>query len=329
MGWHHIVKKKFLLISPKFNNYENRIIKALEGEGYIVDLIIEKKTGFLFQLIYKYLPKLNKILQVNYLMNQIKRKKDNSYNKILVIRGEFFDSKVSSLMSKYFNGIDIVFYQWDSVINNSIILNHLEKGYKVITFDPKDAEEFKIPYLPLFFSEEDFSKKIKYDLFFLGSYTVERFRTIMSFVDFCDDNCIKYKFTLHANFFHFLKSNCNKLFDKNFYKYLRCIKFSKVKYKKAINDMQVSNVVLDISHRSQSGLTMRVIEAVGLNLKLLTNNQSISTEEFYQKEMIMLSNFCMADKITMLEFIKNPRYSVYKKREKYSLSKWVDSILNY
>lgn len=322
------MKKKILLICPEFNNYENRIINELEIKGYLVDLIIEKKSGFLFELLYKYLPKVNNNLQVKYLSKELRLKKENSYSKIIVIRGEYVTSEVSKLINNYFNDAEVVFYQWDSVKNNPIILEHLGKGYKVATFDCSDAKTHEMPYLPLFFCEEGFFQTVKFDLFFLGSYTPERFSIIKKLIVFCDENNLRYKLKLRASFFPFLKGNYNKIFDNSFFKYLKAITFSTVKYDDVIRDMRHSNVILDISHSSQSGFTMRTIEALGLNVKLLTNNPSILNAEFFQEDMIFFSDFNTLDRSKILHFIIKRKNSIYKKRENYSLSNWIDSLLS-
>ena len=47
-----------------------------------------------------------------------------------------------------------------------------------------------------------------------------------------------------------------------------------------------SNIVLDISHPGQSGLTMRTFETIGAGKKLITTNADIKNYPFYNPENI-------------------------------------------
>ncbi|MFH4210110.1 lipopolysaccharide biosynthesis protein, partial [Acinetobacter baumannii] len=49
-----------------------------------------------------------------------------------------------------------------------------------------------------------------------------------------------------------------------------------------------SNVILDISHPGQSGLTMRTFEAIGAGKKLITTNLNIKEYPFYNSDNIFI-----------------------------------------
>ena len=83
--------------------------------------------------------------------------------------------------------------------------------------------------------------------------------------------------------------------------------------------------ILDISHKSQSGLTMRTIETIGAGKKLITNNKSIRNYDIYKYGNIFLYDNNDSD---MIRFIKQKSYVEIPSKEyrKYSLDGWITDI---
>ena len=52
-----------------------------------------------------------------------------------------------------------------------------------------------------------------------------------------------------------------------------------------------SNCILDVEHQRQRGLTMRTIELVGMQKKIITTNASVTEYDFYNP-----SNICVIDR---------------------------------
>ena len=61
----------------------------------------------------------------------------------------------------------------------------------------------------------------------------------------------------------------------------------KISYKKNIEILKNSKVVLDINFSEQLGLTLRSIEAIGSETKIITTNKSIINYDFYNKENVV------------------------------------------
>lgn len=66
-----------------------------------------------------------------------------------------------------------------------------------------------------------------------------------------------------------------------------------------------SKAILDIVQEGQEGLTLRSMEALFFEKKLITNNQSIIKEKFYRKENIFIIGH---DKIDEIEEFMNAAY---------------------
>ena len=88
-----------------------------------------------------------------------------------------------------------------------------------------------------------------------------------------------------------------------------------------------SRIILDVQHPKQTGLTMRTIEMIGMNKKLITTNESIRRYDFFYAD-----NVAVVDRndVKIPEgFIKIPYRPLPKDiYEKYSLKIWILEVLS-
>ena len=103
------------------------------------------------------------------------------------------------------------------------------------------------------------------------------------------------------------------------------IKFKPLSIEDTAKLYDKSKIVIDYTTPSQTGLSMRTIECLGHECKIITNNKNIKFEKFYSEENV----FIYDDNIKILpEFIEKP----YKKNNDevmyyYSIKGWIDTIL--
>ncbi|EEX2831637.1 glycosyltransferase, partial [Escherichia coli] len=81
---------------------------------------------------------------------------------------------------------------------------------------------------------------------------------------------------------------------------------------------------IDIHHPSQHGLTMRTIEAVGLNKKIITTNADIKKYDFYDPKDVYV--YQSGDSKLPDVFLSTSTTN-FKNREMYSLKCWVENNL--
>ena len=87
-----------------------------------------------------------------------------------------------------------------------------------------------------------------------------------------------------------------------------------------------SGVVLDIQHPRQTGLTMRTIEMIRAEKKIITTNPDVSKYDFYNPNNILIidrKNPKLDVSFFRTKYQPIPK-SIY---EKYSLNKWIDDVL--
>ena len=89
--------------------------------------------------------------------------------------------------------------------------------------------------------------------------------------------------------------------------------------------MRISKVALDVQFGTQTGLTMRTIESLASQTKLITTNAQVKKYDFYNSK-----NICVIDKENPVvpkeflesEYVNIPEEILYK----YSLHNWIKKI---
>lgn len=315
---------RLLFIAPEFNIYHLEIVKRLERHGYRVDYLKEKKIGFLWDILHKISYRVYEALQTTILLNSLRKlkSKNNKYNVLFVIRGEFVDQRVIDYLNRVFIFEKKISYQWDSVKNNPQAVTHFRNNFSMYSFDPDDCRVFGFHYQPLFYIKSG-SHDIahSYDLSFVGVYTEERLN-IIKIIHQLYSKKIKIKIKIKINPLKYLSL---KFFEKKLQDVPSdYFTFSNIKYHNVLSIMEKSSIVLDISHVTQSGLTMRTIEAIGCGSKLLTNNYMIRKEKFYDENMISL--YDINDFSLDINSILKRKVSHYEKKD-YSIDAWLGSLL--
>lgn len=178
-------------------------------------------------------------------------------------------------------------------------------GFRLATFDKHDAKIFNIDYYPQFYrmdmdKKEDF--EILYDFYFIGA-SKGRDKIINSLNE-----------TLSSKYKTYLKL-VNKKSDS-------------ITYSENINNVIHSRCLIDIVQAGQSGLTLRPLEALAYNKKLISNNKNLIKCDFYHKDNIFILGI---DKLEDIDtFMQSPCRQIEDSiRSKYDTANWVKNFMNY
>lgn len=162
---------------------------------------------------------------------------------------------------------------------------------KIYSFDFNDCKKYKFIYLNQFLpftysemkklrAEQDNKSNIIKTCFFIGEYWDDRAKVLNRIAPILhengyqtDFNLINYKTTNTESFFH----------SSDYYKL-----GNKISYLDNIEKVKHSDVILEIGQIGQTGVTLRAIEAVLLNKRLITTNKSIKEYDFYSPEQIFI-----------------------------------------
>lgn len=287
----NIKDKSILLIAPIFYNYHELIKKSLTKQGAKVTFIQEKEYNFLS----KFLGHINSYLYAQYhkkfLKSRINENSDKDFDYVLVIHGEFVDEKIINLIKHLFKESKIVAYHWDSLIHNKNGLSTLELYDKVYSFDKNDVNRLRsLEYLPLFHTvNENLSKyqevNAERDLLFIGVDYSDRITITQKIARDCEKLNLKFDNFLITSKFSYIRKKMT--FKKRYRNTVASdFRFAKISHNDFLDKIKTSKCVLDINFEGQAGLTMRTIEVLSLGKKLITTNEWIKYEPFYDENLI-------------------------------------------
>jgi hypothetical protein len=310
--------KKILFIAPVFYGYEKKIIDELVKIGGEVFFYSERQYNYGYRLFNNFSQILLNIYQKRYYLSILKKiVKIENIDILFVIRGCQMPREFLEKIEKRYPKIEMFMYQWDSEKLNKYI--HLkDKFNKIYTFDFDDSRTYNIPYLPLFFTEdiELASKKpktIQSDYFLLSSYSRERYEFLCKLIKQIDS--VRFNHYLYIPYSTYVKEQI-----KGYRLNKKILKFEPMTREMYIQNLMETRVIIDISSSLQSGLPIRVIEALGAGKKILSTNINILREFGDIPSMKRI-----IDDFDFKKFA-NDELDNYVNKCKYSLKEWINKI---
>ena len=320
-------KKKVLVIMPFYFKYQNQIKKHLIKRGAEVYLINEdvNELSFIYKFISIYFKRLYSLIVRQYYKHEFK-KLPSQLDSILIIKGSSINQEEIIKLKKIYKNIKIIMYQWDSIAHYSRAEIVADWCDEKISFDPIDAQKNNWRYRPLFF-DPDFCNKNKnriYDISYICSIHSDRVRLFKLVLKYCKANHLNLYDYLYSNKWSFIRQ---KIFKKNksFMINHNSVKFTPLSFEKTAIIYESSKCLLDYKFTNQVGLTIRSIESIGHNCKLITNNHQIINEDFFDPNNIYIydvDNFIIPDSFFVNSYKPIPDDLYYK----YSIDGWLDDV---
>lgn len=234
-----------------------------------------------------------------------------------VIFDQAFSPTIVKVIHNFNPLININIYIWNPVLKDKSIIKKIDKVKEMVniySFDKNDCKKYGFSFSPMIY---DFNSKIekgiklKYDVIFVG-YLKNRSKLLIKLYNYLEKNKVD-------KFFYVL-DNINYTEEVPFE-----LKDRYLDYKTYKKLMLSSKAVLDIVQEGQIGLTIRTMEAICYQKKLITNNKDIMTYDFYNKNNIFVLG--VDDIESLIHFINMPFEKIDKEIiEKYNFSDWVKSF---
>lgn len=319
------------LIAPSFFGYSESIIDAFNELGHSCcvfrdrpsESVVFKSIGridysFFDSVIEKYFTKL--------LLQLVDMKPDI----VLFVGGMSFCFTADQLsLLKGRLDSDLVLYLWDSLRNCQRVGSCLSFFDRAYSFDPKDCAECeKLELLPLFYSQPYGKVPLRpesgfvYDACFVGSVHQEsKFLYVKAIVDQlrAEGASVFTHYYVPSRSIALLRKLCNEAYcDED-------LRFDTLSRDCVVALFKDSKTIIDAPQSGQSGLTMRSIECVGSQRKLVTANPNIVDYDFFEYgQARYIPN---ADSLD-LEFIKaEPTGIPDKVKFHYSIWTWSEIVL--
>lgn len=211
------------------------------------------------------------------------KKEINKYDKFIIFES-LYNEKVAKKIKRSEKENKVIVYFWNYIDdNNKYILNdkNIDEFW---TFDKNDAKKYNMKYNPQFYTRnvKIQDEQNKYDVLFLGRPKTRK-KDIVELEKKLKEEGIQTNFKIIEN-------------EKDY-----------VSYDEYLKMIAESKCILDYNQEGQVGLSLRPMEALFLERKLITNNTDIKNYDFYDHDNIFILG---EDDINKLkEFINKP----YKK----------------
>ncbi|MFC6099508.1 CgeB family protein [Olivibacter domesticus] len=322
MSTHHLKEKRILFIGPIFYHYHQEIIRELEHKGAIVDFLPERDYTVRSKFYKRLGRKAYQGYQDRYYFRLLEDYKDNHYDYFLLIKGELFPPAFVARIKELNPGIKCILYQWDSM-KRMHYENLLPVFDKVATFDPTDSQAYGLNYLPLFYTKvvadlRNIREEEQYDLLVLGMFLPERYEGLKKLIIYAEANKLSLKYHIYLEKLHYYTQKMKgKAIDLNL------CSFHSLSYQEVLALYRKSTVIVDFSNVNQAGLSMRVIEALGAGKKLLTTNEKIKNEAFYDPKQIHVADW---KQLAIPEDFFQTTYHDAKNLDYLRLDNWLDTL---
>jgi hypothetical protein len=286
-------EKRVLIIASPYRGYYLHIAKEIRNKGAFVRLFLSKPKTVGYHHFLGSRFSHNSLLKNFYSKQEINVQarilddiKNEQFDYILVISIYPLTTYFLTQLFLIQHESKKILYLWDS-IKPFVNIESIKLFDKVFSFDFEDSETYSfINYLPLFYIDEyaqlnkNCNTEHRWDVFFLGVNHSIRVEVLNKMADFFDLQGISYNFKLLAGY----RSKIRSIFVKNRYSSLaKSLSFDQFK-----EEYKLSRAIIDISSPYQTGLPIRIIEAIGAGKKIITTNKYITREIFYNRSNVFI-----------------------------------------
>lgn len=287
--------KVLLLISnnPKTDIFYNDYL----SRGYHTDVII-KDTNKLLKPFRRLCLKNNNFLNKLWLTD-VFNKLDNY--EVIIINMNRFTKYLPEIIHNKYPDLKVIAWYWNTVDNSNFDKKIDNPNIEYYSFDKSDCEKYGFKYNTQYYCDTNIVSKDKdSDVYFIG-LPKGREEIINDFKNKAEQKGIKCNFKIIESYDDYLS------------------------YEIVKQETSRSKAVLEINKSDQNGLTLRSLESLFLEVKLITNNPNIKNYPFYNKNNIFILDEDNYD--GLYDFINSPyddSVNIYKKD--YELDTWFNNF---
>lgn len=321
---------KGLLISIRFMEYVDIISKEMSKilKEPVDTLIIDTYSDGIGYYINKFTGgKYDKIKDFNNQRHFFDSIKEKCYDYIVVIVGRSLSVKAFETFLKGQKHSRKILYLFDDVKRVKEFRDIAAFFDVIYSFDRADCKKYGFRLLPLFYCDmykyADQNKNIDFSC--IGGLHSEREQFVKKIISQYPEDRWNWEIILVASSrFSIMKEY---IFGKRT-NIPDFIGYHRIPLICASDIMLRSKCTLDMPYPSQKGLTLRTIESLGANTKLITTNKDVVEYDFYDPNNILVVDMS-TNVIIPNEFVSSP-YKLLSDStvNKYSLNTWIHSLLD-
>lgn len=284
---------KTLILKSDRGSFEKLYIEHMQKKDVVTRPFYRNINEFWRYIMVLYLEKLR--LPFGSFWYESWKKELKQFDTIIL-----FDRNYSWNVIKYIHKKNpkcrIIIWYWNSLIKTKRIPKKYREYCEEWSFDKKDCQKYDLKYNVQFTFKELFTnsnKKSDIDVYFLGidkgrSAVLEQLKVLLE--------TIKKK-----SLFIVIK---DKTSDTN-----KKIEYSKpISYELNLEYLSRAKCVAEIIQENQTGLSVRCLEAMFLQKKIITNNKELLNYSFYNANNIFMLNKEELNKEEIQTFLESPNH---------------------
>ena len=242
----------------------------------------------------------------------------NEYDKIIVFDALYiFDVKILENIARKAPRAKKYFYSWNVVKNEARFASSQQAakdaGFKYYSYDHGDCEKYGLHFNTIMYDPTLTLEAVtpQYDTLFLG-FLKDRKDDLLSLYEMLAAAGLKPNFVIVD--FQQKPTDLPFNFRSDYIPYYDYLKM-----------LQNSRSILDISQLGQDGYSMRVMESIFFNKKLITTNAAVKDSIFYDENNILIIDFKTTSSEEIRGFFEKP-FKPYDEslRQYYSIGAWAD-----
>lgn len=312
-----------LFIGPVFYEYTRRLIAGLEGQGMVVTFVPDRPFAA-YDPVYSLLRRTWAAgfrAYCNFFLRKRLTSLRGPFDRVFLLHGETFPPDLVAFLRRHWPQARLVYYNWDSVASNPNALCLQPQFDVAFSFDPTDCERYPgFRYQPMFFLPDfgpDATSAPDTDLLFIGNahsdrrFIVTRLLAQARAEGWTLDACLltsAWKVALW-------RRRGDPLVPFYITKPLSLVQVRE--------KMTHARALLDVHHPRQSGLTQRSYESLGMGLKLVTTNERVRREPFFNPDAMQIID--RTDPQVNAGFLRIPAPPV--DLSDYTLDRWIRAVV--
>lgn len=246
----------------------------------------------------------------------------SQFDQVLIIKAVGLRLPFLKLLRERLSQSEFILYQWDSLARLDGIEERLPLFNRVLTFDRNDSQvRPEMTFRPLFFREASNPHKTArtdIDVAFVGWLHSDRLESVRRMQADAKALGLTTFVYLYTGWLTWLKL------------LLRCQARDVHPRTLSHQRLQMINLrarcIYDLPHALQSGLTMRTIETLGINKKLITTAQDVVHYDFYNSDNVRVAR--LPETGLDRDFVMTtPKPIDPEVLWRYSLDAWLDDVL--
>jgi hypothetical protein len=323
---------RLMLICPPFFGYDRAIADAAAAQGHEVTVLDARAaTGTVYKAALKLFPMLTKSLTQARFVDRFAAIDDPAkIDQILVVKGDGMTAKTICSLRALMPKARLTVYLWDALRNMPGMGPIFELADRVFSFDEQDCNAFGWSYLPLFARVavtdplSAVERPAMWDWSFIGSLHSDRHRVLRAMVAAHP----QHRYMVHCYVQNEVVKLVRALGDPGILSRRPPLLSSQVMgYARYQEVVRQSRAVVDIEHPSQTGMTMRTIEALLNGKKLITTNAAVMNSSLYHFSRVAIIDRTMpriCDKFLAMPFLPIPD----NVKQSYELHGWLKRLLS-